>query len=42
MLTTDYKSTPQAKNLLAHLHSINPDFDIDIIYPLINNNKIIT
>jgi len=33
MSTTDYKATPQAKNLLAHLHSINPDFDIDIIYP---------
>ena len=33
MATTDYKSTPQAKNLLAHLHSMNPEFDIDIIHP---------
>ena len=33
MLTIDYKSTPQSKNLLAHLHSIDPGFDIDIIHP---------
>ena len=33
MATTDYKSTPQAKNLLIHLHSMNPGFDIDIIHP---------
>ena len=32
MATTDYKSTPQAKNLLAHLHSMNPGFDIDTLH----------
>ncbi|MBT4371543.1 MAG: hypothetical protein HOD10_01950 [Candidatus Marinimicrobia bacterium] len=33
MTTTDYKSLPQAKALLDHLHSMNPGFDIEIIQP---------
>ena len=33
MVTTDYKSLPQAKALLDHLHGMNPGFDIEIIQP---------
>lgn len=33
MAIIDYKSTPQARKLLAHLHRMDPGFDIDIIHP---------